>query len=145
MDFAQTINYKIADLTTVHRVEMEKRLAPLGIHSGQIFIFFELWNRDGLSQVELASSLRLAPPTVNKMVKSLSDAGFVRMERSASDRRLVKVFLTEKGKSVRNEAEEIWKNFEADIVRHLTETERLIFLQLLEKILLYFYKNPSED
>ncbi len=127
----------------LHRTELEKCLSEVNIHSGQVFILFELWNEDGLSQVDLTKNLKLSAPTINKMVKSLSEAGFIIMKRSESDARFVNVFLSEKGKQVKTGVENIWQDLESKITIHLTETEKLIFLQLLEKVLLYFY-NDSE-
>ncbi len=143
MEFSRTINYKIADLAAVHRTELEKNLTTIGIHSGQVFILFELWNQDGLSQIELAKNLKLSAPTINKMVKGLKDSGFISMKRSETDARLVKVFLTGKGNQAKTEVEAIWNKIEFNITKYLTETEKLIFLQLLEKTLLYFHDDPA--
>ena len=143
MQFSKTINYKISDLAALHRTELEKSLSGVKIHSGQVFILFELWNKDGLSQIDLARNLKLSAPTINKMVKNLSDSGFVSLKRSESDARLVNVFLTDKGKQVKTDVERIWLDLETKITTHLTETEKLIFLQLLEKVLLYFYKDSD--
>ena len=138
MDFSKTINYKISDLATLHRTELEKSLSGVDIHSGQVFILFELWNEDGLSQIELAKNLKLSAPTINRMVKSLDNAGFVILQRSESDARLVNVFLSDKGKSIKTQVKNIWQELESKITFNLTETEKLIFLQLLDKVLLYF-------
>jgi DNA-binding MarR family transcriptional regulator len=143
MNFSNTINYKISDLAALHRTKLEKCLSGANIHSGQVFILFELWNEDGLSQVDLVKNLKLSAPTINKMVKGLRETGFVIMKRSESDARLVNVFLSEKGKRVKSEIENIWQDLETNITIHLTETEKLIFLQLLEKVLLYFYNDSD--
>lgn len=139
MNFEQSLNYQLADLTTVHKNLLEKTLNKHEIHSGQIFILFELWNSDGLSQSVMATNLNLSPPTINKMAKSLAAKGFVMLKRSDSDTRIVNVFLTEKGKNIRLEIEQSWLALEQDITKNLTETERLIFHQLIEKVLLNFY------
>ena len=144
MDFSKTINYKISDLATLHRTELEKSLSGVDIHSGQVFILFELWNEDGLSQIELAKNLKLSAPTINRMVKSLDNAGFVILQRSESDARLVNVFLSDKGKSIKTQVKNIWQELESKITFNLTETEKLIFLQLLDKVLLYFYNNSDK-
>lgn len=143
MIFSKTINYKISDLAAQHRTELEKSLSEVNIHSGQVFILFELWEEDGLSQIELAKKLKLSAPTINKMVKNLKDSKFVVLKRSESDARLVNVFLTERGKQIQINVERIWLDLESKITMHLTETEKLIFLQLLEKILLYFYDDSD--
>ena len=143
MNFETTINYKVADLTAVHRVMLENALRRSGIHSGQIFILFELWEQDGLSQIELAKNLRLSPPTINKLVKGLSDSGFIELRRSETDARMVCVYLSEKGVQIKVQVETIWGDLENQISENLTETEKLIFIQLLDKVLLNFYNDTE--
>lgn len=140
MNFEKSFNYLVADLTTAHKNLLEKTLIKYGIHAGQIFVMFELWNLDGLSQTTLANNLKISPPTINKMVKSLEAASFVDLKRSDSDTRIVNVFLTEKGVSLRSEIEQVWTELEEKITKNLTETEKLIFNQLLEKVLSNFYE-----
>lgn len=139
MTFEKSLNYLLADLTTVHKNLLEKSLNEYGVHSGQIFILFELWVADGLSQTVLANNLNLTPPTINKMVKSLEAKGFVSLKRSDSDTRIVNVYLTEKGKNIHDEIARVWSELEEKITKNLTETEKLIFHQLIEKVLLNFY------
>jgi MarR family transcriptional regulator, organic hydroperoxide resistance regulator len=139
MTFEKSLNYLLADLTTVHKNLLEKTLSEYGVHSGQIFILFELWTSDGLSQTVLAANLNLTPPTINKMVKSLETKDFVSLKRSDSDTRIVNVYLTEKGKNIHDEIARVWSVLEDKITKNLTETEKLIFHQLIEKVLLNFY------
>lgn len=139
MNFEKTLNYMIADLTTVHKNLLEKTLNKYGIHAGQIFILFELWNSDGMSQTALANNLNVSPPTINKMVKSLENKNFIKLRRSDSDTRIVNVYLTENGKNLRGDIEQVWSELETRITINLTETEKLIFNQLIEKVLLNFY------
>lgn len=141
MNFEKSLHYLLADLSAIQRVELENGLKNANIHSGQIFILFELWNKDHLSQVEIATNLNLSPPTINKLVKGLKETGFVEMNRSESDARVVIVSLTEKGKMIRPEIEIVWLNLETKFTGNLTETEKLIFLQLLEKVLQNFYND----
>lgn len=139
MNFELSINYKIADLSAVHRGMLEDALSETGVHSGQVFVLFELWKQDGLSQVELANNLKLSPPTINKLVKGLSDSGYINLQRSKTDGRMVCVYLTEKGHLIKDRIEIIWVDLENRISENLTETESLILIQLLDKVLFNFY------
>ncbi len=139
MDFENTINYLLADISVIHRTEMEAVLSKTGIHSGQVFVLFELWKTDGLSQIDLAKNLYISAPTVNKLVKGLQSGGFIKTKRSLTDARMVNIFLTDKGLEIRAEIENVWDIFEKSVTSNLTETEKLILLQLLKKILLNFY------
>lgn len=145
MEFEKSLNYLLADLCAIQRGEIESALNKVGIHSGQVFILFELWNSDRLSQIEMAKNLNLSAPTINKLVKGLKQSGFIEMERSETDTRIVNVSLTEKGRIVKSEIEEIWKELENRLTLNLTDTEKLIFNQLLDKILQNFYNvNKTE-
>jgi len=141
MNFEKTLNYLIADLTAIHKNELEKRLVKYELHSGQIFILFELWNTDGQSQITLAKNLNLSPPTINKLVKGLASGNFVELRRLTTDTRIVEVYLTKKGLEIKPEIEKIWIELEDKLTLNLTDTEKLIFMQILEKVLVTFY-NP---
>lgn len=119
---------------TNFRSALEKRLTEIGLHSGQVFVLSALWQENGLSQIELAQRLNISPPTVYKMVRSLEKNGFVISRRSTTDRRKTIVVLSDKGVRSEKPVGEIWRNFEEAFLQPLTDTERLVFQQLLEKL-----------
>ena len=106
----------------------------IGLHYGQVFVLISLWKNDGQSQSELAKELILSPPTINKMVKSLSGGGFVESRQSDKDNRIMHVFLTKKGRESNESVVEIFESIQSDFFAALTETERLMFTQLCEKL-----------
>jgi DNA-binding MarR family transcriptional regulator len=110
-------------------------LGAVGLHSGQIFILISLWSEDRQRQNVIAKNLNLSPPTVNIMIKNLVENGFVKLQKDESDGRATQVLLTKKGVEIRPEVEKIWQELEADIYSNLTETEKMILFQLLEKTL----------
>ena len=134
MNFQNTLPFIITQITTTYRNLLEKSMVDLGLHSGQVFILIELWNIDGISQIELANKLKVSAPTINKMVKSLTQNEFVSCRRDESDTRIVKVFLTTKGVEIKPQVEQQWLQIEQKIVQNLTETEKLVLGQLFEKL-----------
>lgn len=134
MNFETTLNYRFSEITNDFWLKLERSMNEIGLHSGQIFILFSLWNEDGRSQVDLAKKLNLTPPTVNKMIKSLSNNGFVRTQRGKKDARIVRVFLTDKGSEIRAQVEEQWKSLEMEFFSPLTDTEKLILFQISDKL-----------
>jgi len=135
MNFNETFPYTFLQLTTFYKVEIEKELVEYNLHAGQIFILFELWKTDGLSQVELAGRLKISPPTVNKMVKSLSNNGFVASAACPQDGRVMRVFLTPQGAAIRPRVEEKWRKIEERLLGNLTATEQLVLSQLFTKLI----------
>src|SRR5919199_6974929 len=84
------------------------RLAPLGLHTGQERLLAVLWEEDGLSQSELVERLAVRPPTVTTALQRLEREGFVRREPDASNRRVSRVFLTDKGRRCEAPVREIF-------------------------------------
>lgn len=135
MELKTTINYLFNQIFNAYRVNLENQLNVIGLHSGQVFILISLWTEDGQRQNNIAKSLNISPPTVNKMIKSLMDAGFLSLTKDESDGRATRIFLTEKGIAIRPDVELLWQNLEDDVYSNLTETEKIVLFQLLEKTL----------
>jgi MarR family transcriptional regulator, organic hydroperoxide resistance regulator len=71
-----------------------------GVHEGQQFILRCLWTQDGLTPGEIARRLGLATPTVTRAATRMEAAGLLRREPHPGDRRLVRLLLTERGRSL---------------------------------------------
>ena len=134
MRFEETLPYLIAQISTVYKASLERSMRAVDLHGGQVFVLLLLWQEDGLSQIRLADKLRVSPPTINKMVKSLASNGYVECRRCVGDGRLMRIFLTEKGRSIRPAVERQWQQLETVLLENLTETEKLILFQLLAKL-----------
>jgi DNA-binding MarR family transcriptional regulator len=135
MDVENSVSDKLAKVSVAHRNLLEKYVNAAGLHSGQFFVLFELWRKDGQRQVDLADKLNLAPPTVNKILGGLLDGDFVVRERVEDDARSSRIFLTKKGLEVRELLEEKWAELEDETLMGLTDTETLVLKQLLSKLL----------
>src|SRR3982750_2169011 len=135
MNFEETNSYIFTKVGTAQRNLLEKRMKLIGLHSGQVFVLMELWKRDGQRQIDLAARLRLAPPTVNKILGGLLEADFVTRARYEDDARSTRIHLTQKGLDIRGELETQWQELEEETLQNLTDTERLVLNQLLRKLL----------
>ncbi len=139
MKFNETVAYLLSRVATAHKNHLERRLGDIGIHGGQLSILFELWKQDDRRQVDLAKELGLAAPTVNKIINGIEDMNLVRRERVVDDARSTRIFLTERGRSLRHEVEAQWLEIEEEILVELTETERLVLFDLLTKLKHFYY------
>lgn len=133
-DIENTLTYLLTPISNAYWSNLEKAMNEIKLHSGQVFVLISLWKQDGQSQIELSKNLGLTPPTVNKMVKSLNESGFVISQRGKTDTRIVRVFLTDKGIQIRNLIEEQWLKLETQTLQNFTETEKLILFQLFKQL-----------
>ena len=74
--------------------------AQHGVHEGQQYVLRCLWREDGLSPGEIARRLGLATPTVTRAATRMEAAGLLRREPHPSDRRLVRLRLTDRGREL---------------------------------------------
>lgn len=122
-----------AQTAAFYRVSVDRSFAHLNLNGGQVAVLMSLWRRDGQTQAELARDLGVSAPTVNKMIATMKERGFIRSERCADDSRAVRNYLTEQAIDVRESVEKCWDEVELAHFASFTETEKLIFAQLLGK------------
>ncbi len=134
MNFETSIIFTFSKVSTSFKDILDKHLKEIGLHGGQVFVLFSLWQTDGQSQIALARKLKLSAPTINKMVKSLNGGDFVVCRKCENDGRAIRVYLTQKGFECRSSVEEQWGKMETMYFSVLTATEKLIFEQILEKL-----------
>lgn len=126
--------YLFTTFTIRYRDNLDKLMKAIGLHGGQVFVLNMLWQNDGPSQADLSKSLQLAPPTIYNMVKRLAETGFVKIVRDQTDTRVMRVFLTEKGLGIKDEVQRQWHELERQTFSNLSETEKMMFSMLLEKV-----------
>jgi DNA-binding MarR family transcriptional regulator len=76
------------------------KLADTGVTPTQWTVLMCLWDTDGLSFTELGKRLSFDHPTVTGVVDRMEREKLVKRKRDHLDRRVVKVFLTPKGKDL---------------------------------------------
>ncbi|MFJ1457264.1 MarR family winged helix-turn-helix transcriptional regulator [Nocardia sp. N2S4-5] len=79
--------------------------ADHGVYEGQQFILRCLWAEDGLTPGEVAKRLELSTPTVTRATTRMEAAGLLRRAAHESDRRLVRLHLTERGRRLEHTIE----------------------------------------
>jgi DNA-binding MarR family transcriptional regulator len=82
-------------------------LEPLGLTHPQYLVMLALWQYGTLSVKQLSGLLQLDPGTLSPLLKRLEAAGLLRRERDPKDQRNLALALTEKGKTLREQAEKI--------------------------------------
>lgn len=143
--FEKTVSFMLAKVTTVFRNSLERRMADISLHSGQVFLLLELWKQDELRQVDLAERLGLSAPTVNKMVKGLIEINLVTRRRLDDDARSTRICLTRTGLLMRGDVEAQWLEMDQTILAGLTATEQLVLPDLLGKLRNILTGKPPEE
>jgi MarR family transcriptional regulator, organic hydroperoxide resistance regulator len=105
-----------------------------GVRDGQQFILMCLWDTDGLTPGEIARRLGLATPTVTKAATRMEAAGLVTRRPHPTDARLVRIHLTDRGRTLRKELDEEMRRLSERALRTFSPRERATFIRLLERL-----------
>lgn len=144
--FEETVSYLLAKVTTAFRNSLERHMGKIDLHGGQIFVLLELWEKDGLRQIDIAKRLNLSAPTVNKMIKGLIEINLVTSERLEDDGRSTRIYLTKSGYAMRTNVEAQWVDLEESCLVGLSEIERLVLFDLLGRLRnTYTGRETAED
>ncbi len=116
--------YRAIRVFAALKMKMAEVYREYGLHMGQEFMLAQLWREDGLTQSQLAERLRVSPPAVTKVVRSLERAEFVRRAPDDSDGRMIRVHLTERGQGLEAPITAAWFAVEAELFAELTPEQR---------------------
>ena len=97
-----SVGYLVRDANRAFQRLLERRIAPHGVTRGQWYFLRVLWAEDGLSQRELSTRVGMMEPTTVIALRGMEKAGLVRRKRSATDKRVTKVYLTAKSRRLRD-------------------------------------------
>ncbi|QGH35509.1 MarR family transcriptional regulator [Gracilibacillus salitolerans] len=124
-ELQSSVSYLIVQIAKLHRQEISTRFSKLGIHVGQDMILMALWEKDGITQSEIIRSLNVEPPTITKMINRMEKTGLLERRRDSTDARVSRIFLTEKGRRLKQQVVQSWSDIEEQILQGLTSEERL--------------------
>jgi DNA-binding MarR family transcriptional regulator len=105
----------------------------LPITPDQFRVLTHLWQRDGLSQQELALGSDRDRANVTRIIDILEREGIVRRNDHESDRRTYRIELTKKGKDLEHEAADCGQMSIKDALHGVSKVELEICLKVLRK------------
>lgn len=111
-----------------------ERLAPYNLGAGQQFFLNRIAGSPGISMAELAQIGTFDNGTVTRAVRRLFDEGYIRIEPDESDRRVKRLYLTEKGAPLIEPLAEMRREWFDAVTRGFTDEEKAQTGALLERL-----------
>jgi DNA-binding MarR family transcriptional regulator len=97
-----SLGYLVRDANRAFQRLLEKRITPHGVTRGQWYFLRVLGEEDRLSQRELSARVGMMEPTTVIALRGMERAGLIRRFRGTKDRRVTRVHLTSKARSLRD-------------------------------------------
>jgi DNA-binding MarR family transcriptional regulator len=134
---AESLDSLFAQICRLKHARIHTLLEALGLYRGQPSLLQALWEHEGLMHTELARRLQVQPATITKMLQRMEKAGFVERRPDTDDQRVSRVYLTEVGRAVRSDVQQVWRQLEEEAFAGFTLEERV----LLRRFFLHIREN----
>lgn len=128
------IRQSLDRISSQMRRDYSDSLRELNLYVGQENLLNRLWSGDGITQMQICEHLNCEPPTVTNMVKSLEKNGFIYRKRDEQDARVMRIFLTDKGKELEEPVGFKWRQEQDKLLHSILPAERLLLRTLLKQI-----------
>jgi MarR family transcriptional regulator, organic hydroperoxide resistance regulator len=140
----------MADLLTLFtqaakllREAADEAMSQHGVRVGQHIVLSALWDQDGLTPGEIARRLGIATPTIVNTATRMEEAGLVARQPDPADARLVRLYLTARGRSVREPVRAARVALERHATASLTAAELENLRAALTKIIAQLQGEPG--
>ena len=103
---------------------------------GTMAIGYSLLNidKEGTPSTKLGPKMGMEPRSLTRMIKSLEKKGWIEKKHDKSDKRLVKLHLTEEGKRLRQKTKEVVIHFNNRLYEEIGEKELKTCFNVLQQI-----------
>ncbi len=125
------MNYVAKLFARAHATCLEQHGATLG----QWAVLLFLWAKDGLTQTELSRHVAIDDATMVRTIDRMERDGLVRRVRNPHDRRQLNIFLTDKGRSLRDSLVPCAVAVNTTAIQDFTDAEQRQLYGLLRRII----------
>lgn len=130
-DWDIKLGFLLHDVSRLRRSLFDRCLKPMGVTRAQWWVLAHLSREDGGTQQELASALDIGKVAIGGLIDRLESNGLVERRPDASDRRVNRVFLAEKSRSLLDEMRTLSVEMNARIVRGLPNEDLNVTARVL--------------
>ena len=128
------LGYNIAQAAIPTMRVFRRHIAPLGLTQVEFTVLTLLATNTDVTQGQLGRALGAAPSNLTNLLGRLEGKKLIERRRSTQDARAQKIALTRGGASLAKKAAALAEGMEEGLLRHLTDGERHMLFELLQKV-----------
>jgi MarR family transcriptional regulator, organic hydroperoxide resistance regulator len=91
-------------------------------------------HEDGTAVSQIAFLMGVKSTSLSRMLNNMEELGLIYRQADSSDKRSVKIFLTELGKEKRSKAKDVVRKFNEYLNTQIPEVERKRLIESLQKV-----------
>lgn len=98
------------------------------------FILLNIDEKNGTPATKIGPLLGMESRSLTRMLKTLEEKGLIVRKGDTSDRRLVRIFLTDEGRKKREVSRITVLEFNNNILKNIPEEKLKVFFEVIEQI-----------
>lgn len=130
----QFFGWLTTDVARLMRTVFDRRVRALGLTRPQWLAIVRLNRRPGASQSELADMMEIEKAPVGRIVDRLVEKGWVARRPDPVDRRINRIYLTDRGERVYAAIQPISEATVADALEGLSKADKAVLNMLLSRV-----------
>lgn len=127
--------YLINHMARLFAKELQQRIQPLGIVTGQFPILLELWEGDGLTQRELLEKLDIEQATLANTLTRMQRDGLIKRTKHPTDARAQQIWLTKKAADIKETAYQFAWQINRESLSALDAEEQAKFMDYMRRVI----------
>ena len=129
------IGYKVRLLSQLMSRRFQTELLPYGLTPFHFFVLRCLWEQDGLSVSSIGEKLMELGGTMTGVIDRMEERELLVRKRDRADRRVWRVYLTDKGRALEDELPELVLKVRKELIRGVDKKEYETFNRVLDQLI----------
>lgn len=129
-----TLHGSLIRLSKIHKKIAQKKFQQVDLTEGKPRLLNFIVNNPGCSQREIASCCKIEPATATSILSSMEKEELIYRERNPKDKRILNVFLTQKGIEVQKNVEKVFSKLDEICFEGFSEEEKVEAINILNRL-----------
>ena len=129
-----SVGFRLARTARSMKRALDSRLSEYNVTASQYIVLAQLNDEDGISLSQLGERLYFDNPTITGVVDRMERDGLGERRRVANDRRVINVFLRQKGKKLLSAIEDVADEINESVMVEFTKSDKQKLLRILDSI-----------
>lgn len=139
-----TLHGSLIRLNNIHRKMAKREFQKVDLTEGKPRLLDFIISNPGCSQREIASCCKIEPATATSILSSMEKEELIYRERNTKDKRILNVFLTEKGIEAQKKVEKVFLELDEICFDGFSEKERIDAINTLNRLYENLAKKKKE-
>ncbi len=98
------------------------------------FVLLHIDEKQGTPATKIAPLMGMEPRSLTRMLAKLEERGLIYREADPTDRRMVRIFLTEAGQEKKARSKEVVIGFNKELYHNIPHDELDVFFRVMDRI-----------